>query len=53
MPAVPHPNERVEFAYQILELRHKLRLVQWDPNQVKKLRGDLEQLERKLREIDE
>jgi type IV secretion system protein TrbI len=48
---VPHANERVELAYQILKLRHKLRLIHWDPEQFQKLRAQLEQLEQRLREI--
>ena len=50
---MPDPNERVELAYQILELRHKIRQVLWDPDQVAKLQAELAQLEQKLREIDE
>ena len=50
---VPHNNERVELAFNILEVRHKLRRVGWDTEQAERLRRKMEQLEQKLREIDE
>ena len=50
---MPHPNERVELACQILKLRHKLRRTGWDQEQAEKLRAEMKHLEQKLREIDE
>ena len=50
---MPHPNERVELAMQILECRRKLRRAVWDDDTVKRIRAEIEQLKRKLREIDE
>jgi hypothetical protein len=50
---MPHPNERVELAMQILECRRQLRLMAWDPAASAKIRADMERLEQKLREIDE
>ena len=52
-PATPHPNERVEFAYRILGLRHELRRLGWDQGQADRLRFEMERLEQQLREIDE
>lgn len=53
MPAVPHQNERVELAMRILDCRQRLRRVGWDLDQAESLRAEMEQLERRLREIDE
>jgi hypothetical protein len=50
---VSFSDERVELAYQILELTRKLRLIGWDPKQVEELGAELEKRERRLREIDE
>jgi len=53
MPVVPHANERVELAFQILKLRHKIRQVGWDEDESSKLRAQLERLEQQLRKIDD
>ena len=50
---LPHPNERVELAMQILECRQNLRRVGWDEEQARLLREEMARLEQKLREIDE
>jgi hypothetical protein len=50
---MPHPNERVELAMQILECRRQLRLMAWDDAATAKIRADMERLEQKLREVDE
>ena len=50
---MPHPNERVELAMQILECRRKLRLMASDDAATAKIRAGMERLEQKLREIDE
>ena len=50
---MPHQNERVELAMQILECRRQLRLMAWDATASAKIRADMERLEQKLREIDE
>ena len=50
---MPHQNERVELAMQILECRRQLRLMTWDVAACAKIRADMELLEQKLREIDE
>ena len=50
---MPHQNERVELAMQILECRRQLRLMVWDDAATAKIRADMERLEQKLREIDE
>jgi hypothetical protein len=53
MLALPHPNERVELAMQILECRRKLRRAAWDDATAKKLNAEIKRLEQELREIDE
>jgi hypothetical protein len=53
MFAVPHPNERVELAMQILECRRLLRQTIWDDPTLEEIRTKLSRLEKKLREIDE
>jgi hypothetical protein len=50
---VPHPNERVELAMQILECRRKLRLMAWDDETAQVIRNEMAKLDQKLREIDE
>jgi hypothetical protein len=50
---MPHPNERVELAIQILECRRKLRKKGRDTLAAERLRTKLERLEKMLREIDE
>jgi hypothetical protein len=50
---MPHQNERVELAMQILECRRQLRLMAWDDAATATIRADMERLEQKLREIDE
>jgi hypothetical protein len=50
---VPHPNERVELAMQILECRRKLRRVGWDEKLAQSLQEEMARLEQLLREIDE
>jgi hypothetical protein len=50
---MPHPNERVELAIQILECRRKLRKTARDTLAAERLRTKLERLEKMLREIDE
>jgi hypothetical protein len=53
MPAVSHPNERVELAMQILECRRRLRLACWDDASLDEIKAEMKRLEQKLREIDE
>ena len=53
MSVVPHQNERVELAMELLDCRQKLRRAGWDVEQAKSLREEMHQLEQKLREIDE
>ncbi|MBR1198167.1 hypothetical protein JQ634_18180 [Bradyrhizobium sp. AUGA SZCCT0240] len=48
-----HPNERVELAMQILELRRKLRQAASDDDTIKEIQAELKLVERKLQEIDE
>jgi hypothetical protein len=50
---MPHPNERVELAIQILKCRRKLQRADCDLAEVKRLREQLERLETLLRQIDE
>jgi hypothetical protein len=50
---MPHPNERVELAIQILECRRQLRRTGRDALATERLRTELESLEKMLREIDE
>ena len=50
---MPHPNERVELAIQILKCRRKLQRAEGDLAEVKRLREKLERLETMLRQIDE
>jgi hypothetical protein len=42
---MPHQNERVELAMQILECRRQLRLMAWDDAACAKIRTDIERLE--------
>jgi hypothetical protein len=51
--AVPHPNERVELAMQILECRRRLRRAGWDDAAVEDMKAEMKRLEQKLRELDE
>jgi hypothetical protein len=53
MLTVPHPNERVELAMQILECRRKLRQPGRDQIEIEKLQAEMARLEQELREIDE
>jgi hypothetical protein len=53
MLTVPHPNERVELAMQILECRRKLRQAGRDQIEIEKLQAEMARLEQELREIDE
>jgi hypothetical protein len=50
---LPHPNERVELAMQILECRWKLQQAGRDQIQIEKLQAEMARLEQELREIDE
>ena len=50
---MPHPNERVELAIQILECRRRLREAVWDDATLREMQAELTRLEQKLREIDE
>jgi hypothetical protein len=50
---LPHPNERVELAMQILECRRKLRQAERDQIEIEKLQAEMARLEQELREIDE
>ena len=50
---MPHPNERVELAIQILKCRTKLQRENLDVTEVNRLREKLERLEDMLRQIDE
>ena len=53
MTDVTHENERVELAFKILELRHKIRRTDESAKEVETLRAQMEFLEQRLREIDE
>jgi hypothetical protein len=50
---MPHPNERVELAMQILECRRKRRQAGWDDATVESIRAEMARLEQELRELDE
>ena len=50
---MPHPNERVELAIQILRCRRKLQRENLDLTEAQRLRERLERLEHMLRQIDE
>ncbi len=50
---MPHSNERVELAMQILECRRKLRQAAWDDATVKAIQAEMKLLEQRLREMDE
>ena len=53
MPAVPHKNERVELEMQILKYRRLAREMAASPEDSKRIRELVLDLERKLREIEE
>ena len=50
---MPHDNERVELAMQILECRRKLRRAAWDnAAAAEEIKAEIKRLEQELREID-
>jgi hypothetical protein len=50
---VPHKNERVELEMQIMKYRHLARQMATDPEESKRIRELVVELEGKLRAIDE
>jgi len=53
MVLLPHPNERVELPFQVLQCRRKLRQKEQAVPYVQRLAAELERLEKRLQELDE